>query len=430
VAETAVAEAPPAAAPAAGAAVPPPAPAAAPPAEDPPDDPPKGGGGGDDDCPKCEDCPPCKAGAPGWMATFADMATLLMAFFVMILSFAELNVPKYKQISGSMKMAFGVQRLVPDVEPPKAQSIIAQQFSPARAEPTPRNVVRQQTTDDRQQEVELKTENNPTDSQEQGPTASKQQSEQQKQAQEKAEQDAQKVREALAGEIAKGQAQVKVDGEKVVVEVNDPPPAQGATDASTRGRARSGAIPQEQIELFAKVADVQAQVSSQVEVRKPAEGVTDGQKPKQANLDDRYQRIRAELSREIQNGQAEVERKDNQIIIRLAEQGSFRSGSADLQPGFVAVLSKVGGVVAEGSGKVVIEGHTDNVPVVFNERFKSNWDLGAARAAIVADYMIVNAKVNQTRISVSGHADTKPIGDNNTTEGRAKNRRIEVIIDG
>ena len=55
------------------------------------------------DCPKCEECAPCKPGAPAWMATFADMATLLMAFFVLILSFAEMNVPKFKQISGSLK---------------------------------------------------------------------------------------------------------------------------------------------------------------------------------------------------------------------------------------------------------------------------------------------------------------------------------------
>ena len=48
---------------------------------------------GPDDCPKCEECPPCVKGAPAWMATFADMATLLMAFFVLILSFAEMNVP-------------------------------------------------------------------------------------------------------------------------------------------------------------------------------------------------------------------------------------------------------------------------------------------------------------------------------------------------
>ena len=62
---------------------------------------------------ECEECPP--KGAPAWMATFADMATLLMAFFVLILSFAEFNVPKFKQISGSMKNAFGIQRVVPVV---------------------------------------------------------------------------------------------------------------------------------------------------------------------------------------------------------------------------------------------------------------------------------------------------------------------------
>ena len=72
--------------------------------------------GGEDDCPKCDDCPDCPpVGAPAWMATFADMATLLMAFFVLILSFAEMNVPKFKQINGSLKNSFGVQRIVPVV---------------------------------------------------------------------------------------------------------------------------------------------------------------------------------------------------------------------------------------------------------------------------------------------------------------------------
>ena len=68
------------------------------------------------DCPKC---PP--VGAPAWMATFADMATLLMAFFVLILSFAEFNTPKFKQISGSLNNAFGVQRIVPVVEQRQGQ---------------------------------------------------------------------------------------------------------------------------------------------------------------------------------------------------------------------------------------------------------------------------------------------------------------------
>ena len=81
---------------------------------------------------ECPACPP--KGAPAWMATFADMATLLMAFFVLILSFAEFNVPKFKQISGSMKNAFGIQRVIPVVEPPKGTTILSLNFSP---NPTP-----------------------------------------------------------------------------------------------------------------------------------------------------------------------------------------------------------------------------------------------------------------------------------------------------
>ena len=66
---------------------------------------------------ECEECEECVKGAPAWMSTFADMATLLMAFFVLILSFAEFNVPKFKQISGSLKNAFGIhQNLIPKIK--------------------------------------------------------------------------------------------------------------------------------------------------------------------------------------------------------------------------------------------------------------------------------------------------------------------------
>ena len=71
---------------------------------------------------ECPECPP-KVHRLGWQP-FADMATLLMAFFVLILSFAEFNVPKFKQISGSMKNAFGIQRVIPVVEPQKEQLFI------------------------------------------------------------------------------------------------------------------------------------------------------------------------------------------------------------------------------------------------------------------------------------------------------------------
>ena len=64
---------------------------------------------------KEEECPRCDKGAPAWMATFADMATLLMAFFVLILSFSSVNVPKFEQVAGSLKLAFGIKRVVAKV---------------------------------------------------------------------------------------------------------------------------------------------------------------------------------------------------------------------------------------------------------------------------------------------------------------------------
>ena len=77
---------------------------------------------------------------------------------------------------------------------------------------------------------------------------------------------------------------------------------------------------------------------------------------------------------------------------------------------------------------ITIEGHTDNVPMAFSERFRSNWDLSAARSAAVADYLLDNTAVADGRVTVTGYADTKPLTSNDSPQGRAKNRRIEVII--
>ena len=398
-----------------------------------------------EDCPKCEECAPCKAGAPAWMATFADMATLLMAFFVLILSFAEMNVPKFKQISGSLKNSFGVQRLIPVVESPKAQSLIARSFSPSVAEPTLLDTIRQQTTEDRLENVEVKTDVAPA-----------------------AQQAIEAMRQALAQEISRGEAQVKYEGGKVVVEMTATPSgsigpsgqqrggnasgqqqggaspngekAAGSANsgnqqagAAANGAQQSGVVKQGEIEFYAKVAEAQAQVAAAVEVR-DMRGVsragTAGQKSGGAQeAESTYQRIRADMAKEIAAGKVEVERDGARIIIRLAEQGSFQSGRADLQPGFMQTLSQVAGSISKTNGRVYIEGHTDNVPVIFNERFRSNWDLSGARAGAVADYMSANGLV-ASRISVAGYADTRPIAGNDSAEGRARNRRIEVIVDG
>ncbi|WP_394204850.1 flagellar motor protein MotB [Shewanella waksmanii] len=100
---------------------------------------------------KC-DCPP--GGAPKWLATFADLMSLLMCFFVLLLAFSEMDVMKFKQIAGSMKYAFGVQNKVEVKDIPKGTSVIALEFRPGRPEPTPIEIINQQTNEMTEQTIE------------------------------------------------------------------------------------------------------------------------------------------------------------------------------------------------------------------------------------------------------------------------------------
>lgn len=95
------------------------------------------------------------AGAPAWVMTFADLMSLLMCFFVLLLAFSEMDVLKFKQLAGSMKQAFGVQREIKADEIPKGTSIITSEFSPGIPQPTPFQVVQQQTTDDTKDNLEF-----------------------------------------------------------------------------------------------------------------------------------------------------------------------------------------------------------------------------------------------------------------------------------
>jgi chemotaxis protein MotB len=367
-----------------------------------------------------EDCPPCKAGAPAWMATFADMATLLMAFFVLILSFAHVNVPKYKQVSGSMRSAFGVQTQIPVIEPPTADNIIAQQYRTARVDPTPVQTVEEQKTDEPQPDnVELRSDTAPGESD----TNAAEQA----------------LQQALAEQLARGRVRVVAEDNSVRVEVLERT-EEGSQSATDVGNPR-GQVDQDTLEIYAMVAAAQIETDTLIEVVDPRISTILNQQESAAGagqtagggsspLEDQYQQIRANLSQEIRDGLAEVERDGDLIIIRLAEQGTFDSGQAELKPDFFSLIDSVGASIAGAPGRVSIEGHTDNVPIGFGSRYRSNWDLSAARAAAVADYLVNGDFVQAGRVSIKGFADSRPLADNNTALGRANNRRIEIIVDG
>ena len=363
------------------------------------------------DPPKPEDCPPCKSGSPAWMATFADMATLLMAFFVLILSFAHVNVPKYKEVSGSMKSKFGVQAMIPVIESPTAKSIIAQQYRSAMTEPTAMNTIEEQKTDDEPLDEELKRDVGAGESATNATLA--------------------EVQAEFSREIAEGKVTVAVENGAVTVRVQDRLQSQGAP----------GQLDQELVEVLAKVASVQTQVDGLVRVAgsafQAADAASNGastsggrsaDQDKEDRIEDQFRQIRANLSSEINQGLAEVERDGDSIIIRLAEQGSFSSGLALLQASFMDLLDNVGASLAGASGLIQIEGHTDNVPMGFGSRYRDNWDLSSARSASVADYLLEGGYVSPGNMVVMGLADTRPLQSNASALGRAANRRIEIIV--
>ena len=351
-----------------------------------------------------EECEPCVKGSPAWMATFADMATLLMAFFVLILSFAHVNVPKYKEVSGSMRSRFGVQVLVPIVEAPTADNIVATQYRQQATEPTAANVLEEQRSREEQpQDEELDVDDGVGES----------------------TTNAREIEEILMDEIAEGRVEVSVEDGIVVIEALD----QNELSEST------GKITQDTILMLSKISTIQSDADSLVRVE-GAQFVSSGQ----SNIDesefggasqrseDQLEQIRSNLSEEITMGLAEVFRDGESIIIRLTDQGGFESGSANLRNDFTSLLDSVGDSLAGASGLIQIEGHTDNVAMSFGNRYRDNWDLSSARAASVADYLEEGGSIAPGSMVIKGFADTNPIASNETAIGRAENRRIEVVV--
>ena len=360
--------------------------------------------------PEDPDCPKCPGMAPAWMATFADMATLLMAFFVLILSFVEMEDPSiFKEVSGSSTNVFGVQREIPSVEPPIGTNIIAQNFKSSKA--TPSVNVQEDTTDQEPTDRELKS----TEKTSFSDTAS----------------DIENLKRTLAKEIAQGKVEVFDENGTLMVTVkgteNDSLTSDEDNDSD------QGQVDQDILNLYSKVADAQAVLESPIEVeydQGPSEESGLKAAEREEQLQDQLQKLKADLRSEIQQGLANVEKVGDQILISLSAQGSFRSGFAELQTGFLPTLRSVGESISTATGKVTISGHTDDVPIAFSDRFDSNWDLSAARAAAVADYFFNTTEIDDQRVSVFGYADTKPVASNQTPQGRSENRRIEILIDG
>ena len=221
-------------------------------------------------------------GAPLWVVTFGDLMSLLLCFFVLLLSFSEMDRKKYKMVSGSMAQAFGIQREKPVFESPRGEKMIAKEFDQAIA-------------------------------------------------------------------ISKLEASIK---------------------------------------------------------------------PIIDDIKNEYEELKDAVELEI---------GEDTVTIRMMGETTFDSGKAELLLTFRPLLKKIGAVLSQTKGEIIIAGHTDNVPLK-GGLFGSNLGLSMGRAGSVAEYLLRTTAIDPKRLSTMGFGEYRPLTSNDTARGRRKNRRVEIIV--
>ena len=251
----------------------------------------------------------CPAGAPVWMVTFADLMSLLLTLFVLMLTFAKMDVEKYQQLAGSMKNAFGIQYL-----------------------------------------------------------------------------------KKLAG----------------VIEV----------DGGPMGVASRAQVPKAVVDL---------QIDDTLGEAEPQDVPPEAPPVKAVPEDNLARTVETAIADQISKATANVEEREGEVIVRFPGKFAFPSGTETLTTDFLVALNNLATVIEKSKGDIIIAGHTDDQPIS-TERFRSNWDLSAARANSVVHYLLEFTNVKSSRLAAMGYADSRPLAPNDSEENRALNRRVEVII--
>ena len=133
------------------------------------------------------------------------------------------------------------------------------------------------------------------------------------------------------------------------------------------------------------------------------------------------------LAPEIQKKIVELKTRREGLIVSLREIGFYETGSAELRPTSKDAIDRLAGVLSKYTESMRIESHTDNIPI-HNARFASNWELSTARASELIKLFIEKYRIAPARLSAAGYAEYHPVALNNSPEGRAHNRRVDIVI--
>ncbi len=149
------------------------------------------------------------------------------------------------------------------------------------------------------------------------------------------------------------------------------------------------------------------------------------------HLTDTHAALIKSLEAELARGGIWIKRVRDRLSITMVDLLLFDSGQAQVKPEGLNVLKEVSEVLKSVTDKQIrVEGHTDNVPIgsKLRDRFPTNWELSTARASSVVRYLIEKGGVDRAGLSAVGYADSRPVASNDTEEGQARNRRIEIVL--
>jgi chemotaxis protein MotB len=138
-------------------------------------------------------------------------------------------------------------------------------------------------------------------------------------------------------------------------------------------------------------------------------------------------RLLERLARHIAQDRVDVTLDERGLVISIREEASFALGSADLSASAESIIGEVAAMLADNQNPVMVEGHTDNVPIR-TARFASNWELSTGRATAVVAFLIEKMGVSPSRLSAAGYGEFRPQGPNDTADNRGRNRRVDIVV--
>ncbi|MGH9658143.1 MAG: OmpA/MotB family protein, partial [Bryobacteraceae bacterium] len=137
--------------------------------------------------------------------------------------------------------------------------------------------------------------------------------------------------------------------------------------------------------------------------------------------------LKEQLKLEIEKGMLQVTMESRGLVVSLRQAAFFAPGRDEIEASTFPTIEKLAAVIVKLPNRMRLEGHTDSVPIR-TDRYRSNWDLSAARGVAMLELLSARYQIPQSRLSVAGYAETIPVDSNDTVEGRARNRRVDVVI--